>query len=1426
MSTNQSWSLDKPFTESYSSDIALLSAWLHGQQPAESSTQPCPRNYSSLTFLNRLSTLLTTGNERSPSADNVHAVSGYMDTNLIHCLIFSENAGPKYNLQRAISRHVDLASKRQAYADDICTRVNEQYPDGPGHGKTFDPQAARAFTEASRAANQASMSVFQASQAITLTLQETQNIPIGPKGASRDDYDIKTIQPDKESGHTLLKTWSADDDLPSDAHLQHVFDILCYLSSISGSEEKGMLLPPLQHFIHRRAFRKLGSQVLLFSTHWDRVPFDILAENIPLISSDPHLSRTFELTLPPAAHETVELSVHAAAKVAGSKLGYIYNLNPANLARWAALFQYLWDEIELCLLEKNSKDKWRVRSKMPEHEVFPVMVLHIQVLHCLKTVIKHLFSLPSLEVIIWKAEAGTMVARTRAKQDHLLKLFHRDCTFSNYHFPSSPNVVKDSEQGPDPKDLHLFNELGGQEELPQLDLEGQEELYEEMTDSDTPVERVMHSLGTVWAWYLAVVSLFKESRLDLSGKAVELTRVQYKPFRAFDYNSEDLRERILPTIFPDITWTEEATKELIQGTWTAKVHAEASLMGLASSTIQVCSHHLHSQSHLSKTPVGISKKCCRLCWLLKEHLNAEYPDLNLVLPGTHGIFYPWIPPPGIPDAILKSLRDELVKAIRTVIKTSLTAPDSRQSLDDDFDLDMSENSTGQVTGVGIDEYSGRNGGASERLPPFIVPEQDDDSVTVSSRDNGRLSAIGSSARNRGPSPLPDRSSELSGEASWDTLSRSTRRTQLDLNTRSARQNQDPFADSNGEPSPNSVFDRLRQEDDAARPNYDLPLSDQRRTEWITEQKKRAKQLQGVLPASSASDELSLLEQEDQVGDLSLQRAPTGKLYYMYGSGASQSQGAGFEDREIEIDPSIDGGINGKPRPTSRHLDWVATQRQKHAVANLPHLHCSEPSLDTAIPAEIFRQEDLTCCSGCGRELEFIKYVCEICGEKEPGSHLSSPTSSNKGKGRDIPLLRIKPTFTPPSHSISKPRPLPPEPSMSTSLTTLLPPSVPLKKTETGFELCPFCVEELGYIHALESQSTNEPGLSPTASNFSSSSLGDAAAQRRRAAPKEKGQLRHVYIERSWGHRGWDDVVHTDAETEICSACGVKTSTHNKMYNQVHEIHPSHAFLVLRGKLPQEQCKRGILFIEFCSSSKSQRPLGNQMYKGDSGAGLPGNIDSADGGHLYAHISIKIPFPLPSYKIQPVSRKARTLWSNRVGHSKAASEISSYARTVIGIGNMHTSEPISEDHGIACNSSESDINVRTVLLPSRDITHAPPARRCRRPVDQPITSNTPMIPELYEPGPSSIAYNIGNPADYLSITHPGVFCDLCVTEIQGAWFRCAYCGKDLCSTCELLDTHNDTHIFLALKSRVNMQALKKLLVDMESPSPIINYQIYL
>jgi len=58
-------------------------------------------------------------------------------------------------------------------------------------------------------------------------------------------------------------------------------------------------------------------------------------------------------------------------------------------------------------------------------------------------------------------------------------------------------------------------------------------------------------------------------------------------------------------------------------------------------------------------------------------------------------------------------------------------------------------------------------------------------------------------------------------------------------------------------------------------------------------------------------------------------------------------------------------------------------------------------------------------------------------------------------------------------------------------------------------------------------------------------------------------------------------------------------------------------------------------------------------------------------------------------------------------------------------------------------------------------------------------------------------------DYLtSVVHSSAFCDLCMTPIQGEWFRCAYCTRDLCDACEEVDTHDDTHVFIVFKSLVS------------------------
>ncbi|KAJ3779747.1 hypothetical protein GGU10DRAFT_381853 [Lentinula aff. detonsa] len=265
---------------------------------------------------------------------------------------------------------------------------------------------------------------------------------------------------------------------------------------------------------------------------------------------------------------------------------------------------------------------------------------------------------------------------------------------STYCFPLSPDAVKNVKH-----ESHL-DESDPAETLWQSDYTELEELFEEINDLEALPQLVMRSLATVWAWYLSAASLFAERKVKIFDKKVELTRVQYKPFQTFCYDTTDLCARVLPGLFPNVTWTEETTSELVQRTWGAKVHAEAVLMGLALNKTLVCSHELHTPMFASsEIPVGVGKKCCCLCWLLKEHIccclcwllkehiNSNVPDLTLILPGTHGVFYPWIPPAGISEEILKNLHNLLIEVIRDVINKDLLASHSQQSLGIDSESD-------------------------------------------------------------------------------------------------------------------------------------------------------------------------------------------------------------------------------------------------------------------------------------------------------------------------------------------------------------------------------------------------------------------------------------------------------------------------------------------------------------------------------------------------------------------------------------------------------------------------------------------------------------------------------------------------------------------------------------------------------------------
>jgi hypothetical protein len=117
----------------------------------------------------------------------------------------------------------------------------------------------------------------------------------------------------------------------------------------------------------------------------------------------------------------------------------------------------------------------------------------------------------------------------------------------------------------------------------------------------------------------------------------------------------------------------------------------------------------------------------------------------------------------------------------------------------------------------------------------------------------------------------------------------------------------------------------------------------------------------------------------------------------------------------------------------------------------------------------------------------------------------------------------------------------------------------------------------------------------------------------------------------------------------------------------------------------------------------------------------------------------------------------------------------------------------------------------------------------RPVDRKIQEDEPLLPPLYilaagesleptplnqkldprgEPALSSITTNTHILIAYLqTIVHRVALCDRCIQRIVGEWFHCAYCAKDLCDSCEAMDSHDASHLFVVFKSVVDMSILK-------------------
>lgn len=419
--------------------------------------------------------------------------------------------------------------------------------------------------------------------------------------------------------------------------------------------------------------------------------------------------------------------------------------------------------------------------------------------------------------------------------------------------------------------------------------------------------------------------------------------------------------------------------------------------------------------------------------------------------------------------------------------------------------------------------------------PSVV-DPDDDSVTVSSRDNGGMS-IGS---NRFTPPVPDRSaaserpSGVAHSANSSRLQPSS--SELEDQTRVPNFSSRDIASAAARypADPNAVFARLKLEEsiEEGSDSGRGPLEGNGRgAVWLREQKQRRAVLfpepsisNGGSTAPDASSQLP--------GDLKLKSSERGTYYYDYTSAGSVSQSLGYvfdSGGGPEVEPSLN---MQKPRPSSMQLNWLASQ-QVQSERRLPKLSLSVPSLQTHrsdplpsagrhkswgpqpyIALSTPPPEMLTDCSHCGVLLENIRYVCNECGPKRP--------IGEKGRGKN-PFANPDHVYPPPArlgslpgssshtfvgssekHPFKKPTPSINSTRTSNSINTL-----------QGYELCFDCLQDKAIDHAIESSS-------PEPRNAPPSSPEDDQSAWRRSAPK-RGHLRHAYQENVWGDYGWEEV---------------------------------------------------------------------------------------------------------------------------------------------------------------------------------------------------------------------------------------------------------------------------------------------------------------
>ncbi|KIK51246.1 hypothetical protein GYMLUDRAFT_64928 [Collybiopsis luxurians FD-317 M1] len=456
-----------------------------------------------------------------------------------------------------------------------------------------------------------------------------------------NQLDLEKTQGESEGAElfqlTTIESHSDHGDCAFNIHVRDVFNIITYLQKTPDPEE-GLLLKFLL-FAHYQAFRTVGLRILEFSQHWGSTPFQLMLAHADDIARCSDLQKVFTLPLdPPQCILLSKYHLHDTQSSASNILNdnplsdreqvYTYIVEPSNLSSWLDLFIGLWQQLEnqflIPVLPNDNlsaslgiSPPKSVRLESQELAKMEYICVFIGTLHTLQPVLKHLLSANEN----WKLHCSL----EQAESDVAMVM-----DFMSRNGPGA-NVTSETQS----------NELHGGNES---------ELTPEYYES--PGARIIRSL-----------KFFMHKR-------IEVHQLRYTPTGPVHFNSVQVRQ-VLKQINNVREWTESEVQELQMKTMFASVHAEAVLMGWASSS----EAPVNIFNTLSSIPIGMSQKCCRLCWLLHKLLNNEGDVAPaFVLPGTHTTFYSWTPPPGVPHHILLQLCKDLLGVIKNKV-----GPTSRHS---------------------------------------------------------------------------------------------------------------------------------------------------------------------------------------------------------------------------------------------------------------------------------------------------------------------------------------------------------------------------------------------------------------------------------------------------------------------------------------------------------------------------------------------------------------------------------------------------------------------------------------------------------------------------------------------------------------------------------------------------------------------------